>query len=124
MRNQKEHCEQVALFQWAETVRRKYPELRWMFAIPNGGARHIAVAIKLKAEGVKAGVPDIFLPVARSDWNGLFIEMKSGKNKPSDRQIDWKNALTIAGYKSIICYGWEDAKGQIEYYLDNKEPIL
>ena len=60
-----EHEEQVALFEWAEWNKRQYPELELMFAIPNGGQRHVVVAKKLKDEGVKAGVPDIFLPVAR-----------------------------------------------------------
>ena len=81
-----EHDEQAALFQWAELMAAQIPELRLMFAIPNGGHRHIGVARKLKAEGVKPGVPDIFLPVARNKFHGLFIEMKFGRGRLTKEQ--------------------------------------
>jgi hypothetical protein len=63
-----EHEEQVALFEWAAWNSSKYKELELMFAIPNGGQRHVVVARKLKDEGVKAGVPDIFLPAQATVW--------------------------------------------------------
>ena len=72
----KEHDEQGSLFQWAGIAVFKYPELNCMFAIPNGGLRNPVVARKLKAEGVKSGVSDIFLSVARGGYHGLYIEMK------------------------------------------------
>ena len=56
-----EHQEQVALFRWAEFAIARWPELALMYAIPNGGHRHKAVAAGLKAEGVKRGVPDVCL---------------------------------------------------------------
>lgn len=108
-----EHDEQVALFEWAATV----PELQWMFAIPNGGARHIAVAGKLKAEGVKRGVSDIFLPLARGGYHGLFIEMKSDKGNTTPEQANFILAMRDAGYAAIICHGFEQAKWSIGLYL-------
>lgn len=108
-----EHGEQVALFEWAANV----PELRWMFAIPNGGARHIAVAGKLKAEGVKRGVPDIFLPLARRGYHGLFIEMKSAKGRTSPEQRKWIDGLRLNGYVVAVCYGQDDARSLIEAYV-------
>jgi hypothetical protein len=71
----------------------KYPALRMLHAIPNGGHRHKATAARLKAAGVKAGVPDICLPVARGDWHGLYIELKVGKNKLTEAQRRWKDDL-------------------------------
>jgi hypothetical protein len=93
-------------------------ELRLLFAIPNGGARHPAVAGKLKAEGVKAGVPDLLLPVARRRWNGLFIEMKSAKGRVSPAQKEWIDALDAQGYRCEVCYGAEAAFDAILGYLE------
>ena len=72
-----------------------------MFAIPNGGSRLkrrglSLEAISLKAEGVKLGVPDIFLAHANSHYHGLFIEMKRASkslSKVSDEQKLWQERL-------------------------------
>src|SRR5690348_6356166 len=97
--HQRSPLEQVALFEWAALMEPEYPFLGLMFAIPNGGHRHIAVARRLKAEGVKAGVPDIFLPWASDGYHGLFIELKRRKGGTvSDEQADWHDALLQAGY--------------------------
>jgi len=110
-----EHDEQVALIQWADSVG---GAVGLLFAIPNGGQRHPAVAAKLKAEGVRAGVPDLFLPVARGGYNGLFIEMKVGKNKPTDSQKEWMRALMRREYAFAICYGAEEAIDTIQEYME------
>src|SRR6266576_1994743 len=57
-----ENAEQTALFCWAGLNQIKYPPLKWMFAVPNGGFRFKREAGRLKAGGVKAGVPDVVLP--------------------------------------------------------------
>ena len=75
-----EHREQVALFKALKLQERTNPLFANVFAIPNGGHRHIKVAAKLKAEGVKAGIPDIFVAVPNSYSAGLFIEMKVKPN--------------------------------------------
>ena len=84
-----EHQEQVALFNWAKFFENKCKDLGMMYAIPNGGKRHIAVARKLKAEGVKAGVPDIFLAVPVEG----FVEEKEGTEKFYDALV----GLTVPG---------------------------
>lgn len=114
---QLEHLAQVALFRWAEYQSKRWPELALMFAIPNGGYRYAATAAKLKAEGVKAGVPDICLPVPRGEHHGLFIEMKAGRNKPTPPQVAWHMHLSQQGYKVAVCYSWEAARDVIEEYL-------
>jgi hypothetical protein len=120
MRNDFEHQEQVALFMWANTMdaAHKHPALSSMFAIPNGGARHIAVALKLKAEGVKAGVPDIFLPWRSGEYAGLFIELKADGGKISPAQQAWNKFLNIAGYRAEFCFGWIAAAKVICEYLN------
>jgi hypothetical protein len=112
-----EHGHQAALFCWAAQNYDKHLELAFMFAIPNGGQRHAAVASKLKAEGVKSGVPDIFLPIPRKHWHGLFIELKIGKNEPSEAQHKWLAALDRKGYRAVWCIGWEQARDIILEYL-------
>lgn len=117
-----EHNEQAALFNWAKYYETKCKLLKMMFAIPNGGHRHKAVAAKMKAEGVKAGVPDIFLAVQWSVCGipipGLFIEMKIGKNKPTQSQAEWIRKLEEGGYQCKVCYSWIDAAFVICDYLE------
>lgn len=112
-----EHAEQVALFAWAEDNVERLPALALMFAIPNGGHRHVSVAAKLKMEGVKAGVPDLMLPWPAHGRHGLFIEMKYGKNQPSNSQQLWLQRLEMAGYATAICYSTQAAITVIENYL-------
>lgn len=116
-----EHSHQVALFAWAALNFARYPQLKYMFAIPNGGLRDIRTATNLKAEGVKAGVPDIFLPVPYIyRYAGLFIELKVGKNKPTKEQIEWIDNLTKSGYYCKVCYSWIEAKDCLVNYLEGK----
>jgi hypothetical protein len=101
-----EHLEQVRLVAW---FRRQWPDTR-IFAIPNGGGRSMAQGASLKAEGVTAGVPDLFVPA----W-GLWVEMKrttGGTVSPAQR--DWIAYLEGIGHSVIIGRGFDDAKRQIE----------
>lgn len=112
-----EHAEQAALFRWAEFARVRLPELALLFAIPNGGHRNKVTAARLKVEGVKRGVPDVCLPVARNGAHGLWIELKAGRGRPTPEQIGWIRALRRQGYVAAICQGWEEARSLIEGYL-------
>ncbi len=112
-----EHAEQAALFRWAEFARARLPELALLYAVPNGGHRHKATAARLKAEGVKRGVPDVCLPVARSGAHGLYIEIKTERGKPTPEQLGWIRALRRQGYVAEICHGWESACSMIEHNL-------
>lgn len=121
-----EHEEQAALFAWAAAMEGQYPELGLLFAIPNGGARHPAVAAMLKAEGVRAGVPDCLLPAPRPDrtgngrtWHGMFLELKRSDhtNHPSPVQRDWLERLRAQGYLCIVAYGADEAISAISHYL-------
>tara|TARA_R110000868_G_scaffold21307_1_gene88515 strand:- start:2768 stop:3313 length:546 start_codon:yes stop_codon:yes gene_type:complete len=113
-----EHEEQVALFAWARDNESRMPGLALMFAIPNGGDRHAAVAAKLKAEGVKAGVPDVFLPVAAGGKHGLWIELKRRKGgRVSEVQAAWMTALSEQGYAVGLSYGADEAIATVLDYL-------
>lgn len=88
-----------------------------VFHIPNGGYRNPREAAKLKAQGVKPGVPDLCIPVARGGYHGLYIEMKVGKNKPTEHQEKWLKLLNEQGYKAIVCYGALNAICAIKRYV-------
>ena len=114
-----EAAEQACLFEWAELMSNKYPCLHRMYAIPNGGSRHILEAVNLKKAGVKKGVPDIFLPTAQKGFHGLFIEMKRQKGSvESKEQKDYKEYLLAEGYQVKTCMSWFVARREIEEYLD------
>lgn len=112
-----EEIEQITLFRWAEFAKQQYPELELMYHIPNEGKRSRLTGARMKEAGLKSGVPDIHLPVARGGYIGLYIENKYGKNKPTENQKAWLRALRGAGHFTAICYGWEQAKALIEGYL-------
>lgn len=82
-----------------------------------GGKRDKRTAVALKRQGVKAGVPDICLPVERNGYHGLYIELKAGKNKATKSQEKWQKFLNSQGYYAVICYGWHEAAKVIEEYL-------
>ena len=113
-----EHAEQVAVIQW---FRYQYPKFaKCLWAIPNGGVRHIGTAVKLKAEGGMAGVPDLFLMIPAAEYHGLFIEMKVKGGKVSSSQKEFMNVATAMGYKAVVCYGFDEAKQAINDYFTIK----
>lgn len=155
-----EHHHQVRLFQWVNKATRhgfdaawdpltyqdfKYTltkygthdrvdDLKYMFAIPNGGLRNKVTAMKLVAEGVKKGAPDIMLPIRRDPYIGLFVEMKkpkgvitdhnrkaTSKGVVSDEQKDYIAFLTQQGYECEICYTWAMAATCVEKYYQSTQ---
>jgi len=116
-----EASEQAALFQWSKVMSLKDARLRWLFSIPNGtAASSPAEAVKAKRTGRKKGVPDLFLPVPSREYHGLFVELKRRNGRMSDlsdEQEMWIRMLTEQGYKTAVCFGWEDAAKTISIYL-------
>lgn len=112
--------EQAALFEWIRYAARKYPELELCFHIPNGGSRNSREAKNLKAQGVKPGIPDICLPVARKGYHGLYIEMKRRKGgRISEDQGTVLGLLREQGYCAWVCKGANDAIELITEYLSD-----
>lgn len=111
-----EDDEQAALFQYASYQK----EIEWtlLFAIPNGGYRKIKTGIQLKRTGLKPGIPDIFLPVGRGIYHGLFIEMKSERGTVRREQREWHDALREQGYMVKVCRGCDQAVKVIQEYLE------
>ena len=121
-RRQNEAGEQTALFQWARLAENQYPALRLMFAIPNGGSRRDAIeGAHLKAQGVRAGVPDLCLPAPSGPYHGLYIEMKAPGGRVQDSQKWWLAHLAEQGYKAVVCWGFDEARAEIERYLGGQK---
>lgn len=112
-----EENEQTFLFRWAAFAEGQYPELSLMYHIPNEGKRSKATGGRLKAQGLKSGVPDVCLPTAHGGYIGLYIEMKVKPNRPTENQKNWLRALRVAGHLTAVAYDWEEAKNLIEDYL-------
>ena len=149
-----EHGEQRALFAWVAVAKRHgfelawawadngtqdvfrqsaycgedlVPELEWMHAIPNGGYRDKITAAKLKAEGVKKGIPDVMLPLPMAfQYAGLYIEMKRSKDTTFKRQAgktseDQEKAIAYlrsVGYAVSVCFDWRSAAKDVQSYIE------
>ena len=104
----------VAWFRW------QYPKLAGLlFAIPNGGQRSKATAGKLKAEGVVAGVADMFLSVPASGFHGCYIEMKINApgSKQTPAQKEFEVSVLAQGYFYYVCRDLEGFMRLIQTYL-------
>jgi hypothetical protein len=114
----REGQEQAALMREVEL---RYPEaFKLIYHVPNGGHRHKLVAMKLKEQGVKAGVPDLVLPMARAGYFGLYIEFKA--KPPFDAAVSasqdaYIQALIAQGYLAVVCRGHIDALECLRAYL-------
>lgn len=120
-----EHQLQAAVIQWWGRVHhQKYTlPLEALFAIPNGGARDPITGARLKAEGVRPGIPDLMLSVRLGYRAGLFIEMKAGRNDLSDAQSRVSQHLTGQGYTFAAAWSSEEAIKHIEEYLGDYPPF-
>lgn len=117
-RKRSEATEQEIVINWCEYNSQRHPELKLIYHVPNGGSRNQLEAVNLKRQGVKAGVPDLNLPVALHGFHGLYIEMKFGKNKTTEKQNWWLEQLQKQGYKTAVCYGADEAIDTIKEYLN------
>lgn len=135
-----EDAEQAALIAWAEVA--PMPAAAdvepgskvgdYLFAVPNGGQRSGLEAKRLKGLGVRAGIPDLFLDLARGGGHGLRIELKRPTStfktkREAERAISPEQHRRIerlqrAGYVALVCYGWDEARAVIQGYLLGKAP--
>lgn len=114
--------EQEYLFQWKYGIGvRRWPELRWLHAIPNGmAASSFNEAKKMKRQGMTNGIPDICLPVARNGFHGLYVEMKRANGTTRDLSPEQRQCLEFLreqGYQALVAFGWRDAVKVIEEYM-------
>ena len=118
--SEEEHRIQCACVRWFSL---QYPRLHGrLFAVPNGGRRDTVTAVKLRAEGVMAGVADLILLKSNRDYGALLIEMKTTKGRQSESQKKWQNIVCANGeYKYVLCRSFDDFKREVDDYLKNVE---
>lgn len=110
---------QSYVMKWSEqaSIRSKWPCLKLLHHVPNGGKRDKIEAAHMKQQGVKRGVPDLDLPVPRGKYHGLRIEMKDDSGRTSVDQDWWLGELREQGYFCEVCHGWQSAVRVLEWYL-------
>ena len=118
-----EDTEQINVVSWAGWNMNRYPELKWLFHVPNGGSRNKQEAVKFKQMGVKAGVSDLCLPYPKGSYCGLFVEMKFGNNRQQDTQKEFLADMAAAGHFVATCYSAEEAIKVIEEYLNLSDAV-
>lgn len=130
-RNNEEHQIQVGVFQWIDLQKEIYPALKNAFAIPNGGSRNEIEAKNLKAEGVRAGVPDMCLAYPSKGFHGLYIEHKTKKGQLTkdktiktkhgsrirEGQETWFKRLSDCGYRCEVSRSIDQSISIIKRYL-------
>lgn len=122
-----EHTEQSMVIHWANRNSDRLPELKWLHSSLNGIFIPAPPAIRariinhMKAEGMKKGIPDLFLPVAKRGWHGLYIEMKrEDGGKVRDEQKEFMEFADKQGYYAVVCHGYTEAVDTLEWYLGLK----
>jgi hypothetical protein len=113
-----EESHQVALMAFCALEQKRYPELQLLFHIANGEQRSRITGARLKAAGVKAGVPDLLLPVGKRGFHSLYIEMKTEIGIISNKQKYWIEKLTEQGNYVKVCRSWEEARDLLIWYLE------
>lgn len=118
--NKPEHDLQVAVVTRSLALAEKHPSILLIHAIPNGGWRGAKTGASLKAEGVIPGIPDLFLPVARCGFHGLYLELKKRGGKVKDDQWEVMEALHAEGYFVRITNHLQTALSILENYLEER----
>jgi|ETNvirenome_6_30_1030629.scaffolds.fasta_scaffold00053_15 hypothetical protein len=110
-----EHEIQVSLMAW---LKLKHPHAyNVTYATPNAGKRTPRQGAYLKAEGLKAGVPDICIAYPKGGYGALYIELKKEGGKPTIAQNEWLDRLSNVGNKAVLCVGFTEAANTIDEYL-------
>jgi hypothetical protein len=114
-----EHEAQKAVCLWWK-CQHKALGVRWehlLLHVPNGQHSSARAGARQRAQGLRAGVPDLFLAVPRGPYHGLWIEMKAARGTLQESQKLFHPLLIAQGYHVTVSKGWEDATRQITAYL-------
>ncbi len=117
-RSKLEHQIQSTAINMVQYMMGLCPELDVLYAIPNGGNRDAITGKMLKREGVKAGMPDLHLPVARHGFNSLYIEVKTPEGRLSKVQRAMIEKLQQHGNAVYVCRSTEDILQTLRDYLE------
>ena len=113
MKNHAEDNLQIACVNWFKL---QYPD-KVIYSIPNGGKRNAREAARFKKTGTLAGIPDLHIAEPNGKYHGLYIELKSGKNRLTDNQKQMISKLMKNKYRCEVCYSLEDFINSVNNYL-------
>lgn len=108
---------QAEIIQWSYKESKNTPELWMLYHVPNGGWRGYAQGMRFKALGVKSGYPDLALDVARREYHGLRMEVKTDKGVVSDNQKEWHRRLKAEGYFVVTVRTAEEGIEILKEYI-------
>ena len=110
---------QMNLIKWTQQphIREKWPELKLLYHVANERQCDPRMGKKLRLMGVRRGVPDLCLPVARGVYHGLYIEMKAESGSLTEEQKWWRDQLIKQKFFWSLCRGWESAAQILEWYM-------
>lgn len=108
--------EQIAVIEYCELL--GIP----VYHVPNEGRRSIYAGAKLRRQGMRKGVPDLCVPVAKGRYHSLYIEMKDKGGKPTSEQVDWIYLLRGQGMCAAVCEGAGNAIALIDKYMALDDP--
>ena len=115
---------QKTVVEWAKWAYKanptRYPNLDLLHCSLNGVKLTKTQSGIAKGQGMLSGVPDLFLPVPRQNYHGLYIEMKSEKGRVTDNQEWFLSKTEGLGYKTVVCYSAKEAIETIQDYYDDK----
>ena len=116
-KNDPEGQAQREFFHLVRSLEPIYPVLQMVRSDQAGMRTHPNQANKAKAGGMRRGFPDIDVPLARKGYGGLHIELKAGKNRPTQDQQWWLDRLREQGRMAVVCHSAHDAWNVLAEYL-------
>lgn len=112
-----EHAEQAAFFEFVRWKRLSDERYTCIVATPNAGKRSPLAGLRMVAEGMERGFPDISILEPCGKYHGLFIEMKIKPNRPTVDQLRWLGLLAKRGYAVAVCWSAKEAMDTVANYL-------
>lgn len=101
-----------------------YPGLLY-FHTPNGGFRMKKQAKQFKAQGVRAGIPDVMILKGVGEYHGFAAELKVGRNKPTERQAEVIKQMKQEGWFVVVSYSLDQFAREFSGYMgDNNYKIV
>ena len=102
-----------------EEVEKLFPRLpnKLLFAVPNGGSRHIREAANLKRQGVTSGVSDVILLIPKKGYASLCIEFKTKKGIQSEEQKEFQRQAENCRNKYVIARSVKQGIDALKEYL-------
>jgi len=76
------------------------------------------MAAVMKAEGLRSGVPDVFMAMPRGKFHGLFLEFKSNAGRLTENQLVYCANLRSMGYQVEVVRSITEAMSIVVSYME------